>query len=42
MRQIFIFIQRAETLMLNAPYSGAVVEMTIPVKEDDSDENINN
>lgn len=37
-----IFENEADIYFYNAPYSGAVVEMTIPVKEDDSDENINN
>ena len=37
-----IFESEADIYFYNAPYSGAVVEMTIPVKEDDSDENINN
>lgn len=37
-----IFENEADIYFYNAPYSGAVVEMTIPAKEDDSDENINN
>ena len=37
-----IYEGSSDIYFYNAPYGGAVVEMTIPIKEEENDEYINN